>query len=676
MAYIQGTRSLTKIGIVGSGQIGPDIALHFTKVLHEYGVPVVVVDISLEALAAGRAKLAKKIDKGVETKAFKPDQAEAMKANVTFTEDYEALRASSLVIEAVSEDEGLKRRILAHVEELAAPDAILASNSSHLEPERIFETAKDPSRALVIHYFFPAERNPAVEIVPGAKTDEGLVRWLLDFYEAIGKVPIRVKSRYGYAVDPIFEALIQSAVLCVEEGLGTTEEVDCIATEALGLGVGPFTAMNLTGGTTLTARGLDEMHDRVHPWFKTPKLLHEAARDGRQWDGCRRGEKPEASSEASQKITERLQGTFFGMVGEVLESGITNLADLELAVQTALVMRPPFQFMNEMGPARALKLVEGCKKTDKDFPVPESLVRKAKSGEPWEIPYVLRRDEDGVAILVIRRPQVLNALNQDVFSQIDRHIASIEEDDRIQAVVLTGFGRKAFVSGADVSMLAAIESSEEGERLSQSSHAVMNRIAACPKPVICAFNGLAFGGGNELALACHGRIARAGLPILAAQPEPNLGLIPGAGATQRLPRLIGLDKAWPLLRTGRLVSGAEARELGLMDEEAEGDLTAAAVAYARDAARGKIELKRLQRDPIEVIDVRGDLPEVDIGHLSRAVDTVLQKAILEGAKMSLEEGLLFESRCFGEVCGLEDMRIGLDNFIQNGPRSKASFVHR
>ena len=673
MAFIQGARSLTKIGIVGSGQIGPDIALHFTKVLHEHDVAVVVVDISLEALVAGRAKLTKKIDKGVETKAFKPAQAEAMKANVTFTEDYEALRGSSLVIEAASEDEGLKRRIFAHVEELAAPDVILASNSSHLEPERIFETAKDPSRALVIHYFFPAERNPAVEIVPGAQTDESLVRWLLDFYEAIGKVPIRVKSRYGYAVDPIFEALIQSAVLCVEEGLGTTEEVDYIATEALGLGVGPFTAMNLTGGTPLTAHGLDEMHERVHAWFKTPKLLREAASDGRQWDGYRRGEKPDISREASQKIAERLQGTFFGAVGEVLDSGITSLADLEMAVQIALVMRPPFQFMNEIGPVRALELVRGCKKIDPDFPEPASLVRRAKSGEPWEIPYVVRRDEGDVAILVIRRPQVLNALNQDVFSQLDRHILSIEDDDRIQAVVITGFGRKAFVSGADVSMLAAIESSEEGERLSQSSHAVMNRIAACPKPVICAFNGLAFGGGNELALACHGRIARAGLPILAAQPEPKLGIIPGAGATQRLPRLIGLDKAWPLLRTGRPVSGAEAHELGLMDEEAEGDLTAAAVAYARDAATGKIELKRLLRDPIEVGD---DLPKVDIGHLSRAVDAVLQKAILEGAKMSLEEGLLFESRCFGEVCGLEDMRIGLDNFVQNGPRSKASFVHR
>ena len=676
MPYIQATRSVKKIGVVGSGQIGPDIALHFTKALHEYGVPVVVVDISLDALAAGRARLIEKIDKGVRTQAFKSDQAESMKSNITFTEDYQALQGSSLVIEAASEDLGLKQRIFADLEELAASDAVLASNSSHLEPERIFESASNPARSLVIHYFFPAERNPAVEIVPGARTDENLVRWLLDFYEAIGKVPIRVKSRYGYAVDPIFEGLIQSAVLCVEEGLGTTEQVDYVATEALGLGVGPFTAMNLTGGTPLTAHGLDEMHERVHPWFKTPKLLHEAARDGRRWNACRRGEKPSVSREAARKITERLQGTFFGVVGEVLDSGITNLSDLELTVQLALVMRPPFQFMNELGPNRVLELVQGCKRIDPEFPEPESLVRRAESGERWEIPYVLRRDEEDVAILVIRRPQVLNALNEEVFDQLDRHIVAIEADDRIEGVVITGFGRKAFVSGADVSMLATIRTPAEGERLSLSSHAVMNRIADCPKPVICALNGLAFGGGNELALACHARLARARLAILAAQPEPNLGIIPGAGATQRLPRLVGLEKAWSLLRTGRPVSGREARECGLINDEAEGDLLAAAVAYARDVARGKVELPRLPRDPIEGIQAAADLPAVDIGHLSRAVDAILQKAILEGARTSLEEGLRYEAHCFGEVCALDDMRIGLDNFIQNGPRSKAPFIHR
>jgi enoyl-CoA hydratase/3-hydroxyacyl-CoA dehydrogenase len=673
MAYTQGTRNLTKVGIVGSGQIGPDIALHFSKVLHEHGVPVVVVDIAVDALAAGRAKLVKKIGKGVETKAFKPDQAEAMKMNVTFTEDYQELRGSSLVIEAASEDEGLKRRIFAHVEELAAPDAILASNSSHLEPERIFSESKDASRALVIHYFFPAERNPLVEIVPGAKTDRAVVEWLLDFYEAIGKVPIRVKSRYGYAVDPVFEGNFQAAVLCVEDGLGTTEEVDYVATKALGLGVGPFTAMNLTGGNPLTAHGLDEMHERVHPWFKTPELLRNASKDGRPWDAARRGEKPEVTPEAARKISERLQGTYFGLVGEVLDSGITNLADLEMAIQIGLVMRPPFQFMNELGPSRALELVRACQEVQKDFPVPESLVRQAESGKPWEIPYVLRRDEGGVAILVIRRPQVLNALNQEVYAQLDRHLVAIAEDDGIAGVVVTGFGRKAFVSGADISMLAAIGSPEEGERLSQSSHAVMNRIENFPKPVICAYNGLAFGGGNELAMACHGRIARKGLKILAAQPEPNLGIIPGAGATQRLSRLVGFQKAWPLLRTGRPISGTEASEIGLIDKEVEGDLVGAAVGLARLAAQGEIELRRIPREPMASAP---DLPEVDVGHLSRAVDAILQKAILEGAKMSLEEGLRFESRCFGEVCGLEDMRIGVDNFIKNGPRAKAPFVHR
>jgi enoyl-CoA hydratase/carnithine racemase len=278
-----------------------------------------------------------------------------------------------------------------------------------------------------------------------------------------------------------------------------------------------------------------------------------------------------------------------------------------------------------------------------------------------------------VAILVIRRPQVLNALNQVVYAQLDRHLADLAEDRSIQAVVVTGFGRKAFVSGADIAMLAAIRSPADGEKLSHSSHAVMNRIEQFPKPVICAYNGLAFGGGNEMAMACHGRIARKGLKVLAAQPEPNLGIIPGAGATQRLPRLVGVKLAMPLLRTGRPISGQEATEIGLVDREVEGDLLAEAVSFARDAARGKVELHRVPEGPIEV---PSDLPKVDLGHLSRAVDAILQKAILDGAKMPLGQALQLESRCFGEVCDLEDMRIGLENFIQNGPRAKAKFVNR
>ena len=143
----------------------------------------------------------------------------------------------------------------------------------------------------------------------------------------------------------------------------------------------------------------------------------------------------------------------------------------------------------------------------------------------------------------------------------------------------------------------------------------------------------------------------------------------GAGATQRLPRLIGLASAWTLLRTGRPISSAEALKLGLIREEVEGDLVAAAATLARDAANGKTKLGRIEKDPIAVPD---EFPDVDIGYLSRAVDAVLQKAIREGNRMSLDEGLRFEAKCFGEICALRDMRIGVDNFVRNGPRKKAS----
>ncbi len=673
MAYELGSRVVRKLGVVGSGQIGPDIALHMTKTLAPHGVPIVVVDIASAALEAGRAKLHQKIDKGVETKAFRHEQAEAMKSNVTFTTDYDALAGVDFVIEAATEDLELKRRIFAQLEELRSDDAVLASNSSHLEPERIFANAKAPSQCLVIHYFFPAERNPLVEVVPAAATDDRLVRWLLSFYESIGKIPIRVASRYGYAIDPIFEGLFQAAALAVEEGLGSTKEVDWVARKSLGLGVGPFTAMNLTGGNPITAHGLDEAHERVHAWFRTPASLKEAVASGARWEVPARGERVEIASERAVVIERRMRGAYFGLVNEVLSSGITNVSDLELGVEAGLVVKPPFAFMNELGLSESLQLVRAYREVEPSFPVGDALIEREASAEPWDIPYVLRRDESEIAVLTIRRPLVLNALNDVVFEQIRRHLESIRDDDAIRGVVLTGFGRKAFVSGADVSMLAKIQSAEQGEQTSRRSHEVLDAIEAFPKPVICAYNGLAFGGGNELGMACHARVARKGLRPLAAQPEPNLGIIPGAGATQRLPRLIGIDKAWGLLRTGRPISSAQALELGLIRGEVEGDVTAAAVDLARDASFGRAMLEPI---PVEPLDVPESLPEVDLGHLSNAVDRVLQKAILEGARMTLSEGLRFESKCFGEVCALEDMRIGVDNFLEHGPRSKAAFVHR
>ncbi|HIC22895.1 MAG TPA: hypothetical protein EYO84_05680, partial [Planctomycetes bacterium] len=198
-------RPVNRIGIIGSGQIGPDIALHFSKVFAPLGTPIVVVDISEEALRKGQNKLERKVDKGIESKAFRPEHGEAMKKNVLFTSDYGRLEGCDLVVEAATEDRDLKSRIFRQVADLVSPETVLCSNSSHLEPEVIFEGLSDRSRTLVVHYFFPAERNPIVEIVPGVDTSEQLTAEMAGFYEAIGKIPIRVRSRYGYALDPVFE---------------------------------------------------------------------------------------------------------------------------------------------------------------------------------------------------------------------------------------------------------------------------------------------------------------------------------------------------------------------------------------------------------------------------------------------------------------------------------------
>lgn len=673
MSYRHQGREIRKVGVIGSGQIGPDIALHFTKVLHRFGVPVTVVDISPEALARGKEKVHKKIEKGVASKAFAPAEAEAMRAGLTFTADYAALADADLVVEAATEDAALKGRIFSQLESLCPEGAILASNSSHLEPEAIFSGLRNRGRTAVLHYFFPAERNLVVEVVPGRDTRGDVADWLMGFYEAIGKVPVRVGSRYGYAVDPLFEGLFQAAALCVEEGLGSTKEVDAVACETLGLKVGPFTAMNLTGGNPITRHGLDEMHTKVAPWFKAPELLKRQMAGGKPWETPGRGEEVQVPPDRKQKIVASLRGAYIGLACEVLDSGITNVGDLEMAVESALDMTAPFRLMNELGLAASLALVEAYAKAHPGFPVGKCLKERAASGRPWAVPVVIRRDLGDIAVVQIRRPKVLNALDADAFGQIASRMREVREDRGIRAAVLTGFGVKAFVSGADVRFLARIASPQEGERTCLESQAVLNAVQDLGKPVVCAMNGVAFGGGMELAMACTARIARRGMGVLGAQPEPNLGIIPGAGGTQRLPRLVGIEKASEILRTGRPVSAEEAERIGLVQELCEGDLLDAAVAMARALADGSRKAPALPRGPLP--DVPAELPPLELGHLSRRIDAILCETILAGARGALEEGLKLEARQFGACVLTEDMRIGIRNFVEKGPRSKAAFVH-
>jgi len=175
---------------------------------------------------------------------------------------------------------------------------------------------------------------------------------------------------------------------------------------------------------------------------------------------------------------------------------------------------------------------------------------------------LLTEIKDGILTITINRPDKLNALNQEVISELDSVFDEVNSNDEIRGVVLTGSGSKAFVAGADISEFANFNS-KQSKGMSENGHRVLNKIEATSKPVIAAVNGFALGGGCELAMACHLRIASENAKF--GQPEINLGIIPGYGGTQRLPRYIGKGKAIELLLTADMIAAQDALDLGLVN---------------------------------------------------------------------------------------------------------------
>ncbi|MGA9719200.1 MAG: enoyl-CoA hydratase-related protein [Acidobacteriaceae bacterium] len=240
---------------------------------------------------------------------------------------------------------------------------------------------------------------------------------------------------------------------------------------------------------------------------------------------------------------------------------------------------------------------------------------------------------DAYAVVTLNRPKVMNALNRALFSELDDAFTALAGDSAIRAIILTGAGEKAFAAGADIGELASL-SAIEGQKLAQRGQAVFRRIETCGKPVIAAIQGFALGGGCELAMACTIRIASERARL--GQPEVKLGLLPGYGGTQRLPRLVGKGAALKLLLTGDMVGAEEAFRIGLVDEVVPAEaLMSRAETLARAIA---------QQAPLAV------------AACLRAVD--------RGNDLPLDAGLDFEASLFGLACATEDKAEGTRAFLE------------
>src|SRR6185312_860830 len=175
---------------------------------------------------------------------------------------------------------------------------------------------------------------------------------------------------------------------------------------------------------------------------------------------------------------------------------------------------------------------------------------------------ILTSADNHIFTITINRPDKLNALNQTVLNELSSAMDKAYNDIEVKAVIITGTGEKAFVAGADIAEFVAVKD-DEGALLSKKGQDIFSKIENCPKPVIAAVNGFALGGGCELAMACHFRLASSNAKF--GQPEVNLGLIPGYGGTQRLTMIVGKGKAMEMMMTGNMISADEAKTLGLVN---------------------------------------------------------------------------------------------------------------
>ena len=246
---------------------------------------------------------------------------------------------------------------------------------------------------------------------------------------------------------------------------------------------------------------------------------------------------------------------------------------------------------------------------------------------------VRTENRDGVCIITIDRPKVLNALNAQTVGEIGQAFEQARTDEAVKAVIVTGGGEKAFVAGADIRELATMtpitgkETAERGQR-------IFRAIETFPKPVIAAINGFALGGGCELALACHIRIASESAQL--GLPEVTLGIIPGYGGTQRMTRLLGKGKALELICTGDRIGAAEAEKIGLVNRVVPADQL---MATAEEMAR-----KIASRGPL-------------------AVRAAIE-AVMVGSDMGFDEGQVLEATLFGLLASTDDMKEGMAAFLE------------
>ncbi len=663
------------VGVVGAGNMGSGIA---QKTATE-GFEVILVDVDEAAAARGVERIRTLLGEAVERKLFRPADVDAILGRIRPTADLGALAGASLVVEAVFEDLAVKRDLFRRLDAACPPGTVLATNTSSFTVDDVAQAASRPERVVGLHYFYHPAKNRLLEVIAGPRTAPAAFEAAWTFAESSGKTPIRCADAPGFVVNRYFVPWVNEAVRCLAQGVADIATIEAAAKEAFRIGLGPFELMNVTG-PPIALHAATTLGERLGPFYVPDPALAAQVATGKPWVVA--GTPDPARFEA---VRRRLLGAAFWVAASLVDEGVGSIEDVDLGARVGLRWaRGPFELANRTGMDEARAM---AREVVAPFGLPLPRLLAGRGDAPFVLRLVKLEVADGIAEIVMNRPDALNALDDAVVAQLEQAFDEAESRTDVRTIVLRGSG-KAFVAGADVkSFVRRLDAGklDEIRRFTERAQALFRRIDGSAKLVIVRLDGLSLGGGSELALC--------GDVILATEkgtmgfPETGLGIYPGLGGTQRSARRAGVPLARWLVLTGTTIGAREAHAMGLVDEVVPVERMAARIRELHAAGRAPERGKRAVDGDLAALAEFFATADVDAllagrlaapeGRVAKEAGRVRHKAPLatrladrlvrESAGWTLDEGLAQELSHLEEVFRSRDAYEGLSSLGKRRP---------
>jgi len=641
-----------EIAVIGAGTIGPDIGYYIKNALP--GIKLYLVDVVEEPLSNAKKRFATYVQKALDRRKMKEDHGKAVLDNIVYTMDYNEIKNCDLVIEAATENILLKQKIFDTIEDIVGEDAIITSNTSSIPADRLFLKMGRPKRTAVTHFFSPAWRSLPVEVIAWEGGSQEIIDYLNWFFASTGKVPIMTDNVICFMLNRVFVNWCNEAAYLLDQA--SSSQIDSVAEEFVA--AGPFYVLNMTNGNPINIETSTLlMEEGAH--YRPAPILGSVDR----WLTHRPGKQMEIPEGIKNTIRDRMLGILFSQSFDIIDRGIGTKEDFNLGCQLALGFKKgPLDIMRDCGEAEVERIMKKFQEAREGFPQatkPLSTYHDFKR-------YILVDEVDGVKILTIRRPQAMNALSDEINDEILTVLEENIDDPAVTGFVITGYGNNAFSAGADIGKFPQILGDKDASvQYAKDCAKVQLFMDRMEKPIVAAINGMALGGGFEVAIRCHSMIATKNARF--QLPEITLGIIPGIGGA------IVPYRKWPqgahifheMICLARPINAQEAVNMGMVSKIV-GDYSELIRESVKEVKNLQGKIKRISDGSVNIPDIKiPDEPMSGKLALSKEAISIAVKTIQDGAAAhSYIEALEIGYKGSAEVNCTDAAKEGITAFLE------------